>query len=71
MSEKKRSFTKSFPIPDFQINEQTKEQPDLQNLQFDDEAWNEQTEEDVKVSELDTLIEQAIADFLAGWYEEV
>ena len=71
MSQKNRPFTKSSPILDWQINEQTKEQPDLQNLQFDDEAWNDQTEGDAKVDELDTLIQQAVADFLAGRYEEV
>lgn len=70
MSKKNRSFTNSLPIPDLQINEQTKEQPDPQDLQFD-ETWNEHTEEDVKVGELDTLIRQAVADFLAGRYEEV
>ena len=71
MSKKINSSTKSFPILDSQINDQTNEQSDLQDLQFDDEASNEQTEENVKVSELDTLIEQAVADFLAGRYEEV
>lgn len=70
MSKKIQSFTNSLPIPDLQINEQTKEQSDLQDPQFD-ETWNEQTEEDAKVGELDTLIQQAVADFLAGRYEEV
>ncbi|MYA72320.1 hypothetical protein F4Y19_20020 [Candidatus Poribacteria bacterium] len=71
MSKKIRTFTNSLPIPDLQIKEQTKEQSDLQDPQFDDEAWNEHTEEDVKAGELDTLIQQAVADFLAGRDEEV
>ncbi len=70
MSKKNRSFTKSFSIPEGQIDEQTNEQLPHQVPQVDDETWNEHTE-DVKVGELDTLIEQAIADFLAGRYEEV
>lgn len=71
MSKKIRSFTKSFPIPDRQIEAEIKEQPNHKDLQFDDETWNEQTEENVEVGELDTLIQQAVADFLAGRYEEV
>ena len=70
MSKKIRPFTKSFSIPDWQIDEQTNEQLPYQTPQVDDETCNVQTE-DVKVGELDTLIEQAIADFLAGRYEEV
>ena len=68
MSKKNRSFTKSFPIPDWQINDQTKEQLPHQAPQIDER--NVKTE-GVKAGELDTLIEQAIADFLAGRYEEV
>lgn len=70
MSEKKRPLTKSFSIPDWQIDEQTNEQLPHLAPQVDDETWNGQIE-DVKAGELDTLIEQAIADFLAGSYEEV
>ncbi len=70
MSKKIGSFTKSFSIPASQIDEQTKEQLHHQPPQVDNETWNVQTE-DVKAGELDTLIEQAIADFLAGRYEEV
>ena len=70
MSKKIRPLTKSLSIPDGQIDEQTNEQLPHQAPQVDDETWNGQTE-DVKVGELDTLIEQAIADFLAGRYEEV
>ncbi len=70
MSKKIRPLTKSFSIPDWQIDEKTNEQLPPQAPRVDDETWNEQTE-DVKIGELDTLIEQAIADFLAGRYEEV
>jgi len=71
MSKKIRSFTNSLPIPERQIEKKIKEQSHCQDMQFDDETWNEQAEEDVEVGELDTLIQQAVADFLAGRYEEV
>ena len=71
MSKKIRSFTNSLPIPDWQIEGEIKEQPHRQDPQCDDETWEDQAEEDVEVGELDTLIQQAVADFLAGRYEEV
>ena len=71
MSKNVRSFTNSLPIRESQIKGEIKEQPHRQDLQFDDETSNKQAEENVEVNELDTLIQQAVADFLAGRYEEV